>query len=323
MNNETKTDNTVISNGTIIDGVFYPKMNLQSGTIRIVLTTQCNFKCKYCFAEGEKDKEFRILDLEKIKKTLLIAKEFGITSVKLTGGEPMLYPKLEELLEYIRSINIPYIDLTTNISLLNNENIKMLNKYNVNALTLSIDTLNKERYCYLTEFNNYELIQKNLDNVIKNFNGKLRVNCIVFDHDFVEEDYYNIMDLCKNNNLGLRFVEPSAVDGLPITYSKEKFNYLIEELRKKANRILDSDCQSVEYLFFDDWYITVMHSLCDNKHCDSCKKYMYIRVSSEMKLKPCLMRRDTEVEIDFDSDRTIRESFVKAINNMGKGIKDV
>lgn len=319
---DLRTDNTVLTNGIIKNNKFFPKMNLQSGTMRIVLTTQCNYKCKYCFAEGEKDKDYRILDIEQIKKVILIGKEFGINNIKLTGGEPLLYPYLEELLKYIREIGISYIDLTTNISLLTDSNIEMLNKYKVNALTLSLDTLKPEKFIYLSSFKNFNMVQKNLKNTITNFLGKLRVNCIVFDELFDEEDYNDIINFCKNNNLGLRLVEPSIVENCEITYKKEKFKYYINKLKNKADKIIQSDCSSVEYLFFGNWYITVMYSLCDNTHCISCSKYMYIRVSSEMKLKPCLSRRDTEVDINFNSDDDIRASFIEAINNMGIGIRN-
>lgn len=316
-------DNTRLANGVIIDNKFFPQKNLASGTLRIVLTTKCNFMCKYCFAEGEKNKDFREIDIEKLKPILKISKEFGINKIKLTGGEPLLYSKIEELLKYCREIKIPYIDLTTNISMLNKQNIELLNKYKVDALTLSIDTLNKEKFQYLSCFKNYDLIIENLNYTIKNFNGKLRANCIVFDVMYDEDDYNKIIDLCKKNNIGLRLVEPSRVEGLEITYTKEKFNKYIEKLRKKASKIIKSDCKSVEYLFFnDDWYITIMHSLCDNKLCDSCTYYMYIRITSELKLKPCLSRRDTEVEAYYKEEDKIRQAFTKAISYMGVGIKD-
>ena len=70
------TDNTMLSNGILMDNKFFPKKNLQSGTLRIVLTTQCNYKCKYCFAEGEEDKQTRVIPLEKLKPILKKAKEF-------------------------------------------------------------------------------------------------------------------------------------------------------------------------------------------------------------------------------------------------------
>ena len=173
----------------------------------------------------------------------------------------------------------------------------------------------------ISEFNNYEMILKNLNMVIEKFTGKIRVNCIIFDENYKEEDYNEIVEFCKVRNLGLRLVEPSIVDGLEITYKKEKFKEYIEKIRNKADKVILSDCKSVEYIFFKDWYLTVMHSLCDNKLCDSCINYMYIRVTSERKLKPCLSRRDTEVYIDTSDNNKIREAFIEAITHIGEGIK--
>ena len=317
-----KTDNTMLTNGVIINNKFYPKKNLQSGTLRIVLTTQCNYKCIYCFAEGEKDKKIRIAPIDKLKKIIKVSKDFGITNIKLTGGEPLLYKDIEELLNYIRQIGIPYIDLTTNISMLNLKTIELLNKYNVNAITLSLNTLDKEKFQYLSKFKDFTLVQTNLLNTIKLFKGKIRINCVVFNKRYLKSDYYSIINFCKKNKIGLRIIEPSIVEGLPITYEKSKFHELINELKKDADKIIESDCNSVEYLFWGEWYLTIMHSLCDNKLCDVCPKYMYIRVTSELKLKPCLSREDTEIQVDFENEDKIRNSFIKAINKMGVGIKD-
>lgn len=314
------TDNTMLSNGILIDNKFFPKKNLQSGTLRIVLTTQCNYKCKYCFAEGEENKQIRVISLEKLKPILKKAKEFGIDKIKLTGGEPLLYPEMKELLAYIREIDIPYVDLTTNISLLHERNIALLNQYHVNALTLSLNTLEKEKYEYLSGFFDFELVKENLERTIKKFKGKIRVNCIIFDERYDEKDYQSIIRLCQDNNLGMRLIEPSIVDGLAITYTKEKFKKFTNKLRKKADKVIESDCNSVEYLFFGNWYLTIMHSLCDNKICEACPKYMYIRVTSDLKLKPCLSRRDTEIPIDLESEQGIEQSFIQAIHYMGVGI---
>ena len=124
MVKEKSVDNTLLSNGLIIDNKFYPKKNLPSGTLRIILTTACNFKCLYCFNEGEANKEVRIKSLDNLKKVITVAKNFGVNSIKLTGGEPLLYPKIEELLAFLQESNIGYYDLTTNISLLTDKNIK-------------------------------------------------------------------------------------------------------------------------------------------------------------------------------------------------------
>lgn len=315
-------DNTVISNGIILDDTFYPKKNLPSGTLRIILTNSCNYQCKYCFNEGESEKNTRCQNLDDLKKVIDIGREFGINSVKLTGGEPLLYKDIEKLLEYLDEIKMPYYDLTTNISLLTPKTIDMLNKYHVSSLTLSLNTLEKNKYEYLSGYHSFEKVKENLDNTINNFKGKLRINCIVFDEKFNLDDYIDVITFCKKHNLGLRLVEPSKVEDFPITYTKECFNDFINDLRNTTSKVIKSDCRSVEYFFFGNWYLTVMHSLCDNKLCETCKDYMYIRLTSEGKFKPCLKRNDTEVPINYQSDDDIKKSYVKAIKNMGVGINE-
>ena len=49
---------------------------------------------------------------------------------------------------------------------------------------------------------------------------------------------------------------------------------------------------------------------------------MYIRVTSDMKLKPCLSRRDTEVTLDMHSEQGIINSFIEAISYMGVGLQN-
>ena len=205
--------------------------------------------------------------------------------------------------------------------MLNEETIELLNRYHVNAITLSLNTLDKDKYEYLSGFSKFELIKENLEKTINEFQGKIRINCVIFDEKYEEKDYEEIINLCQENNLGMRLIEPSKVEGFPITYKKDKFKKFTNILRKKADKVIQSDCNSVEYLYFGNWYLTIMHSLCDNKICDACPKYMYIRITSDLKLKPCLSRRDTEVPIDFESEETIEKSFIKAIHYMGVGLK--
>lgn len=311
-----KLDNAMISDGIIIRNKFYPKINLQSGILQVVLTTKCNYQCRYCFVNCEKEKKHIIADIESLKKIIKVGKEFGVNKIKLTGGEPLLYPHMEELLNYIRKIEIPYVDLTTNISLLTERNIKLLNKYNINAITLSLNTLDEEKFNYLSNFNNFKIIKQNLKNTIQKFKGKISVNCVVFDDKYEEEDYREVITFCKQNNLNLRLIEPFKVDGLAITYTKEKFHELTEKLRLDAENIINSNCGLEEYLFFNKHYITLKNNLCDNKNCEKSPKYMYIRITSDLKLKPCLAKVNTEEPINLENEKTIEQAFIKAINQV-------
>lgn len=64
--------------------------------IVLVLTNKCNFSCKHCLRDSRNDKELNFGIVEKILKE---AKYFNFRRVSLTGGEPLLYSKLPQLIE--------------------------------------------------------------------------------------------------------------------------------------------------------------------------------------------------------------------------------
>ncbi len=313
MNKETVED-LFLSNGVIINNIFYPKKLFSSGSIRVILTTKCNYECVYCYGEGEVNKNYRCLSFTDLISILDVAKEFGISNIKLTGGEPLCYPHIEDLLIYLGG-SFPYYDITTNASLLNSKVIELFNQYKLNSLNLSLNSLEETRYNALSNRHFFENARKNIEFAISNFSGKIRINSIVFDDTNELLDYYNIIKFCYDNKIRLRLIEPTIVNNMPITNGKSNFNLLIERLREKANHFALSDGGSVEYFFFGKNYITALHSLCDNQLCATCAKYMYLRLTSDMKLKPCLSRRDNEVPIDTSSKNTIRAAFMQVINN--------
>src|SRR3972149_3702869 len=91
--------------------------------IRISVTKRCNFGCIYCHDEGlgpilrprmPHEDEVTVDEIERIVK---IAREFGIRSVKYTGGEPLVRMDMEEVID--RTVrHIPDVSMTTNGSML-------------------------------------------------------------------------------------------------------------------------------------------------------------------------------------------------------------
>lgn len=315
-------DNTEISGGVIHKGIFFPKKNLASGTLRVILSSACNFQCQFCFSEGE-NKKPRTLDQADICSVLRIAREYGITKIKLSGGEPLLYPQLEDVLRIIRELKFEYVDITTNASALNDKMIALLNRHQVNAITISLSSMRKSVYEEITGFKNYELIERHFLSALTDFNGRTRINAVVFNCGNTLEDYIRIIEICLAKGCGLRIVEPTTVKELPMTYDKGMFLQVRDYLLHKAERVVVSDCASVEYAFWGNQYITIMKSLCDNLLCESCKEYMYVRLTSDGKLKPCLARTDTEESLDFKDDSSIRKAFILAIHNVGNGLKQL
>jgi SynChlorMet cassette radical SAM/SPASM protein ScmF len=83
-----------------------PECGYFLGTIYFYLTEGCNLKCRHCWInppfESEKGaKNFPFVDFELFKDICRQGKELGMHSVKLTGGEPLIHPDIEKIIDYI------------------------------------------------------------------------------------------------------------------------------------------------------------------------------------------------------------------------------
>ena len=86
--------------------------------INLHILETCNFKCRQCFSKFGTKETLPVEDWKKIVDNCIAEAEFNIA-----GGEPMLYPGLVELVQYIRSKGVK-VSLITNGSLMDEEWIK-------------------------------------------------------------------------------------------------------------------------------------------------------------------------------------------------------
>ena len=77
--------------------------------IYFYLTEGCNLRCRHCWIAPKFQNENRAyptLSLDLFKSTVEQANPLGLSGVKLTGGEPLLHPEIERILDYIKSQNL-------------------------------------------------------------------------------------------------------------------------------------------------------------------------------------------------------------------------
>ncbi len=74
--------------------------------IYFYLTEGCNLRCRHCWIAPKYqsgDKSYASLELDLFRSIIQHAKPLGLHTVKLTGGEPTLHPRIREILEVVRS----------------------------------------------------------------------------------------------------------------------------------------------------------------------------------------------------------------------------
>ena len=118
--------------------------------LRISVIDRCNFRCPYCMPDEQFHHAYQFLDkaqwltFDEIFRVVKIFVKLGVEKVRLTGGEPLLRPNIDELIQKLSTIEgIKDLALTTNGSLLKNHAAK-LKKAGLKRLTISLDSLDPE-----------------------------------------------------------------------------------------------------------------------------------------------------------------------------------
>ena len=126
------------------------KFNRPLRDLRVSVTDKCNFRCPYCmpakiYGEGYSFlPNHELLSFEEMSRLIQIFAAFGLKKVRITGGEPLIRPNLETLIQLVSAIK-PSLDisLTTNGYLLKDKAV-LLKQSGLHRLTVSLDTLDDE-----------------------------------------------------------------------------------------------------------------------------------------------------------------------------------
>jgi SynChlorMet cassette radical SAM/SPASM protein ScmF len=118
------------------------------GTIYFYLTEGCNLRCRHCWIEPPHQSEKRqypALDPEFFRHILEQAKPLGLTSVKLTGGEPLMHSRIGDLLEILRDEKICF-NVETNGVLCAPELARELVRSGLGHISVSLDGADAETH---------------------------------------------------------------------------------------------------------------------------------------------------------------------------------
>ncbi len=110
-------------------------------SMEIEFSRICNFRCSYCYVE-EKTRCTDELSRAEIKDTILQAKELGARKIIILGGEPSIYPHLEEMLDFIDKERLE-IEMFTNGTGIDRQLAVLLAKYRI-RVALKLNSRNKE-----------------------------------------------------------------------------------------------------------------------------------------------------------------------------------
>jgi molybdenum cofactor biosynthesis enzyme MoaA len=144
---------------------------------RFYITFRCNSLCGYCNVwQDDKFKGYEELTLERARQILDEMYALGVRYVDFTGGEPVLHPHIDGIVQYAKSLGMA-VEITSN-GIRFAKHIDAIVPY-VDTMNVSLDTLRPDRY---REIRGVPTLDRALD-VIRRIaatgSGNLKLICVV------------------------------------------------------------------------------------------------------------------------------------------------
>jgi cyclic pyranopterin phosphate synthase len=175
--------------------------------LRISVTDRCDLRCSYCMSE---DVEFLprqdILSFEEIIRLATSFAQLGVTTIRLTGGEPLMRKKLPELVASIKAIEgIQEVVMTTNGTLLT-QYAQPLFEAGLSRLNISLDTLKAERFQKLTRRDRLQAVLDGITEAKKYPFDSIKLNAVIM-RGMNDDEIVPLTDFALENDLDISFIE--------------------------------------------------------------------------------------------------------------------
>jgi cyclic pyranopterin phosphate synthase len=190
--------------------------------LRVSVTDRCNLRCRYCMPPQGIPllRHEDILSYEHIAAVARAAVTLGVTSVRITGGEPLVRRGITNLVRLLRDIDgLDDLSITTNGILLASA-AQPLARAGLRRVNISIDSLDPDQYADITRGGD---LRAALDGVRAALDAGLtpvKVNAVVFDHhrdDDLRRRMSPFVELARALPVHVRFIEQMPIGGPQIS----------------------------------------------------------------------------------------------------------
>jgi cyclic pyranopterin phosphate synthase len=181
--------------------------------LRLSVTDRCNLRCQYCMPEEDylwlprED----ILQFEEIERLVDQFLQLGVDKVRLTGGEPLLPPRPSVAVERLsRKTAIRDLAMTTNAVLLAPA-ARDLKRAGLHRLTISLDTLQRDRFVKLARFDELPRVLAGIDAAVDAFPG-FKMDTVII-RGVNDDEIIPLLEFAKSRGAEIRFIEYMDVGG--------------------------------------------------------------------------------------------------------------
>lgn len=174
--------------------------------LRVSLTAACNYACTYCVPNGKRlvaaQDELSAESL--VHGVAYLIEAAGIERLRVTGGEPLVSPKLDAFLHGVSRLGLQDIAITTNGQLLSKK-LPLLLDCGIRRLNVSLDTLDAEAFRRIARSGDLATVLKGLDEA-RAAGLKIKLNMVPLRGQNLDQ-VVPLLDYCLEHGFELRFIE--------------------------------------------------------------------------------------------------------------------
>jgi cyclic pyranopterin phosphate synthase len=303
--------------------------------LRISVTDRCNMQCMYCMPQGKVQwfNKKDLLDYEEINRLVSIFVDLGIERIRLTGGEPLLRPKLEDLITSLSKIKgIKSISMTTNGLLLGkNGKAKQLRAAGLESVNISLDTFRRDRFKAITGIDGLNKVINAIE-AAEHVGLKVKVNTVVI-RGWNDDEIVDFANFARDTGHIVRFIEFMPLDGSGIwqpslVFSKKEMikiitDKMMEILPSKDfhNNTDNNTDPAMLYSFVDGKGTLGFIPSITEPFCGNCDR---IRLTSDGRLLTCLFENPGYDLANMlrrgKSEHYIKEHIIASVKKKPEGI---
>jgi GTP 3',8-cyclase len=262
-------------------------------SLRISVTDVCNIRCQYCMpAEGAQFlPQNRLLTFDQIERFVRTVSAAGIRKIRITGGEPLMRPRLKELIERLAAIEgLEDLAITTNGMLLADQ-LPGLVQAGLKRINISLDTLSEATFKTLSRRDGLNKVLEGIA-ATKSFEHlRVRLNALIL-REINFEDVIPLAEFARAQHLPLRFIEFMPLDAerawasQRVVTGAELRSLLSDRFGPLREKPSDNSSQpATDFEFADGTGVVGFIDSVTRPFCGNCDR---LRLTAEGRLRNCL-----------------------------------